>query len=366
MERREGREIALLATGKDNPRNSEGSFIKLKDGRIAFAFSRYVGDSWQDHQPCKIACVYSYDNGESFDTQNIEILVDPKEYGQTNVMSVTLRYMQNGDIGLFFLLKVTDLGCATKYILRRYKDDFSNFLEETVVLPDKYTGYFVVNNDRVVKLSSGRWIVMASLHQSYQGYMDENASDSLNMRGIACTFISDDDGRTWRQSKHIMTLNESSATSGLQEPGCVELGGGVIYAYFRTSLGRQYESVSIDGGETWFTPQPSRFSSPESPMLIKKNESTGKYYALWNPTPNYTGRPRTVGYWNGGRVPLVIAESDDGVKFSEPKVLEDDETRGFCYPAMEFLEDGILLAYCSGGKEEDGCLNRITIKKIGL
>jgi hypothetical protein len=34
----------------------------------------------------------------------------------------------------------------------------------------------------------------------------------------------------------------------LQEPGCVELPGGVVYGYFRTDLGRQYESVSLDGG----------------------------------------------------------------------------------------------------------------------
>jgi hypothetical protein len=48
-------------------------------------------------------------------------------------------------------------------------------------------------------------------------------------------------------------------------------------------------------------------------------------------------------------------------------VLEDDPTRGFCYPAVEFLDENtLLLAYCSGGKEDGGCLNRITIRKITL
>lgn len=366
MEVRQGRTVALLPPTNDNPRNSEGSFLRLKDGRIAFAFSRYSGESWQDHEPCRIACIYSYDNGESFDTEHIETLVHASEYGQTNVMSVTLRYMDNGDIGLFYLLKVNDLGVASKYILRRYRDDFSTFIEETVVLPHKYTGYFVVNNDRVLRLLSGRWIVPAALHLSYQGGIDAEKHEDINSRGVFCTFISDDDGRTWRQIRQIMTINNQMARSGIQEPGCVELGGGVIYAYFRTNLACQYESVSIDGGETWFDPRPSRFSSALSPMLIKKNEANGKYYAVWNPTPDYIGRPRTVGYWTGGRNPLVIAESDDGVNFGEAQIIEDDETRGFCYPAMEFLDDAILLAYCSGGKEDGGCLNRITIKKIDL
>ena len=61
---------------------------------------------------------------------------------------------------------------------------------------------------------------------------------------------------------------------------------------------------------------------------------------------------------------FVIADSDDGVHFSKPVVLEEDETRGFCYPAMYFVEDGILLAYCSGGKEDGACLNRTTIRKV--
>ena len=61
---------------------------------------------------------------------------------------------------------------------------------------------------------------------------------------------------------------------------------------------------------------------------------------------------------------IVIADSNDGVHYSKPVVLEEDETRGFCYPAMYFVGDGILLAYCSGGKEDGACLNRTTIRKV--
>jgi len=36
--------------GEGNPRNSEGSFVTLKDGRILFAYTQYDGETWQAHQ----------------------------------------------------------------------------------------------------------------------------------------------------------------------------------------------------------------------------------------------------------------------------------------------------------------------------
>ena len=92
-----------LAPGANNPRNSEGSFLTLPDGRIAIAYSRYTGDSSEDDAECEVVCIYSNDGGESFDTENIQTLVSGAEYGVKNVMSVTLRYMDNGDIGLFYV-----------------------------------------------------------------------------------------------------------------------------------------------------------------------------------------------------------------------------------------------------------------------
>ena len=46
-----GVHVALeLPPGPDNPRNSEGAFMPLKDGRIMFAYSRFTG-SFSDHAP---------------------------------------------------------------------------------------------------------------------------------------------------------------------------------------------------------------------------------------------------------------------------------------------------------------------------
>lgn len=59
------------------------------------------------------------------------------------------------------------------------------------------------------------------------------------------------------------------SSSGLQEPGVVELKNGVLWAWARTDLGRQYEMFSMDGGEHWSDSQPSWFTGPCSPLSVK-------------------------------------------------------------------------------------------------
>ena len=49
-----------------NPRNSEGSFVKLSDGTLYFAFSRYSGSSSADHAAADVAAVTSKDNGTTW------------------------------------------------------------------------------------------------------------------------------------------------------------------------------------------------------------------------------------------------------------------------------------------------------------
>ena len=44
-----GKTVLTLPTGEGNPRNGEGTFIRLKDGRIMYTYTRYYGDDWHDH-----------------------------------------------------------------------------------------------------------------------------------------------------------------------------------------------------------------------------------------------------------------------------------------------------------------------------
>ena len=353
--------ICYLKPSANNPRNSEGDFLKLKDGRIMFAYSRYFsGNNWDDCAPCSIAAVFSDDNGETFNVDNPVILVTAEEFGEENLMSVSLMEMANGDAGVFFILKRP---APIEYYLKRSNDNCKSFYQTIRCVPDIHDGYYVVNNCRVDRLSSGRLIIPSSLHRVTR---KSDGNKHFDGRADAYFFYSDDDGFTWHESPGIVYLPTGSyTTTGLQETGVVELPNNTLYAYFRTDMHVQYESFSVDGGMRWTAAQPSRFTSPASPMKIKRNPYSGKYYSIWNPIPNYNGRAN-IGY-SWGRTPIVIAESADGLNFGGYVALDDDQDRGYCYPAIYFLDaDTALVAYCSGGKEDKGCLCRITIKKIIL
>lgn len=184
--------VLELAPGASNPRNSEGAFLELKDGRILFVYSRFVGTSFSDEAKAQLAARHSTDGGETWSTDTI--IETPEENDVMNVMSVSLLRFGNGDVGLFYLLRRSwhDM----RMWCRRSTDEGRTWGVAIQCMPA--AGYYVVNNDRVVRLASGRLVIPAAVHPSLA---DRNASSAVDWRGVAEFFISDDDGRTWRKAK---------------------------------------------------------------------------------------------------------------------------------------------------------------------
>ncbi len=352
-----------LGPGPGNPRNSEGAFIALKDGRVAFAYSRFAGESRHDGAYAEIAAVFW--DGERFSEPRILFRPDPAA-DETNTMSVSVLRMANGDVGLFRLVKYQS--GFSEYLFARSADEMETFGAPVCAVGEQFPGYYVVNNDRVVALRDGRLVVPAALHA-----MDVRTG-RMSSRGEAVFFASSDDGRTWsRLCEPFAMPGGAHSASGLQEPGVAELPGGTLYGYFRTDLGRHYESFSPDGGRTWSPAQPSAFTGPCSPLLIKYNEYDGKYYAVWNPTPSSPFRYRWMSeapkYVDGDRSPLVIAVSENGLDFSAPQIIEDDPMAGYAYPAIHFTGPGeMLLAYCAGNERlgDRSALVRTQITRLRL
>lgn len=335
-----------------NPRNSEGAFLTLADGTILFVFSKFKGMDPSDHATSDISALYSYDDGESF--QDERTLFTCEGENGINIMSLTLMHMQNGDIGIFYLVR--ENRAKLQMFLRRSSDGGQTWGERVLCTP--MDGFFIVNNDRVIRLSNGNILIPTAFHQTVGENFDEHAELRF--------FLSEDDGRTWKQcpGRSILSCTANSS-SGLQEPGVIEIRPGQLWSWARTDLGRQYETFSIDNGRTWTECQPSRFSSPKSPLSMKKN-ADGQLFAIWNPIPEYNGRS-LLPYFTGGRTPLALAVStDDGVSFSEPIAFETDEDSGYCYCAIHFHKDSMLLAYCAGGREDRSCLVRCRIRKIPM
>jgi hypothetical protein len=347
-----------LDHGTDNPRNSEGSFLTLNDGRILFAYSRFYGSIGDDHGFADICARVSADNGNTWSTTDT-ILV--KNEGVCNVMSVSLLRLQDGRIALFYGVKNGMHDC--KLHLRTSTDEAQTWSEAVCCIPAP--GYFVTNNDRVIQLQSGRLVLPAGWHRTRLETISKDDYAVMDLRAIVIFFLSDDNGQTWRESKDWWALPARSESGG-QEPGVVELKDGRLYAYCRTDIGRHYEMISEDGGNTWTPPHPTEFMAPCSPLSIKRLTATGDLLAVWNDYGSRWGDHVKDRHPYGGRTPLVTAISqDEGKTWIHHRKLEDDPDRGFCYTAIHNVGDSVLLAYCCG-VEKTGQLNDLCIKKVSI
>lgn len=344
--------LDLLPPRTGNPRNTEGDFIELADGRILFAYTKFTGGG-SDYAEAHIAGRYSSDGGATWTDQDVVVL--PNE-GRMNTMSVSLLRLASGEIALFYLVK-NDKTDLRPYV--RFSDDEAETWSEPIVCI-KEDGYFVVNNDRVVQLSSGRLVIPAALHASLDG--------DFNRRGVAVFYLSDDDGRTWRRSRDTLVCPTDSP-AGLQEPGVVELADGRLMMFARTRMGSQWSSYSDDGGETWSAPEPSPLLSPQSPATIERIARTGDLLAVWNDHADVPESYRAVDsgeHASGGRrTPLTAAVSgDDGETWVRKQNLHDDPDGWYCYTAMAFVGDHVLLGYAAGGEGGADRLGGMRIARI--
>jgi hypothetical protein len=111
----------------------------------------------------------------------------------------------------------------------------------------------------------------------------------------------------------------------------------------RTDLGSQYRSYSNDAGETWTPAEPTNIKSPLSPASIKRIPTTGDLLLIWN---DHSTIPDNL---KGKRTPLSASISrDEGLTWSPSKPIESNPDGWYCYTAITFAGENILLAYCAG------------------
>ena len=365
-----GKQVAFLPTSQNNPRNGEGSFLRLADGRIMYAYTEYYGDSWIDHATARISAIYSSDEGESWTAPSV--LLEKGEH-QQNVMSPSLIRLPNGKLGMVYLEKL-EASPATSHCMPvfRYSDDEGKtFSGEIPMICER--GYYVVNNDRIFVTKNGRILVPVAHHGDVYDHIQ-----GLLLPARIRLFYSDDSGLTWGVLPGELYLAYSDAV-GLQEPGVLELSDGTLWLYCRTAYGYQYHAFSHDGGHTFSTPEPNLFfTSPDSPMLMKQL-SRGTV-AVFNPNGfNCTVTHREI--WGAPRrTPYILAVTDgDGSAFDNTKTksiyggfnpfvdtcyfLEDDTGESYCYPAVLEVEGGFLVAYYHSNGTGI-CLNSTKITKV--
>lgn len=256
----------LLAPSAENPRNSEGDFIQLKGGRILFVYTHFTGGAG-DGAAAHLEGRFSADGGETWDGQ--DTLIVPAESGQ-NIMSVSLLRLQDDSIALLYLKKADDDECIP--ILLRSTDEAQSWSAPVACITDP-SGYYVVNNDRMVQLKSGRLLIPAARHML--------KGTTAFLPGQALCAISDDNGATWRLSESLLAA-PPEVKSGLQEPLVLELLDGRVLMLCRTSDGAQYRALSSDGGVTWSDPVKTNLLSPTSPATVERIPGRGDLLLVWN------------------------------------------------------------------------------------
>ena len=335
------KEVVLRLEPSDgNPRNSEGDFIQLKDGRILFVYTHFTEGSG-DNAGAYLAGRYSADEGITWSAEDVAIL---RNEGGMNIMSVSLFHLSDERIALFYLRKNSESDCIP--YMRTSNDEAESWSELTRCIPD--SGYFVVNNDRVVILKSGRIIFPVSRHKT-------PTTETTNIGKIWC-YYSDDDGKTWTKGNEAS--NPDQATT--QEPGLIELKDSKLLLFCRTESGVQYISYSSDQGESWSTLKPSNIKSPLSPAAIERIPQTGDLILVWN--NNY--KPIHDG---GNRTPYNLAISkDEGETWEKIKPIASDPNGWYCYTAIEFVGDNVLLGHCAGDRTKNIGLATTHITRLNL
>ncbi len=336
-----GKEIVLqLKSGDENPRNSEGDFIRLKNGNIIFVYTKFTSGAG-DHAKAHLVSRISGDNGKKWSSEDVEVVANE---GDMNVMSVSLLRLRNNQIALFYLRKNSINDCIP--VMRISEDEAQSWSAPHPCIDT--TAYFVLNNDRVIQLNNGRIILPVAMHPTKGDKMDEKAE-------IMC-YYSDDNGKSWHKSNSV----ENKGNITLQEPGVCELNNGSLFMYCRTDKGVQYFSWSKDRGENWSHIQPGNIKSPRSPASIKRIPQTGDLLLVWNESDiDENGR--------GKRTPFNLAISkDEGKNWIEKKTIENDPDGWYCYTAIDFTEDAVLLGHCAGNRKMHNGLETTHVTRLNL
>lgn len=336
-----GKEIVLRLEPSDgNPRNSEGDFITLKNDRILFIYTHFTEGSG-DNAHAYLASRYSDDDGRTWTEEDIAIV---QNEGGMNIMSVSLIRLSSNQIALFYLIKNSETDCLP---VMRISSDEANTWGKPIICVDE-PGYYVMNNDRIVILKNGRIILPLSLHNT------PDINEWFNGR-IIC-YYSDDDGNSWNKGNEVD--NSTNITS--QEPGLIELDNGKVMLFCRSDVGVQYISYSNDDCVSWSELEPSNIKSPLSPASIERIPQTNDLLLVWN-------NSYKEGKNGGNRTPFNLAISkDEGINWDKIKSIESDPNGWYCYTAIEFVDEHLLLGHCAGNRSIYNGLETTQITRINL
>ena len=323
MIHREGIRTVVCRATDEYPRQTEAAILPFEDGRLLLAYSDFHARDWRDEGTARISGKWSRDEGETWS----ESFVIQENIGKINCMQASFARLPSGRILLLFSRKDRQPGSLHPMV--KWSDDEAKTWSDPVQLTTE-EAYWCGNNDRLVRLSTGR--LLYPLGRLVLG------ESSL----ITC-LLSDDDGASWRLSKRPI---EAPPKRGYSEPCVVERGDGVLLMHIRSDFGNQHAALSDDSGETWRmhkNHKPDMCGHPESgpnsaeaPCMMKRVPGSSDILMLWNN--------------NRVRTPLTAAVSrDDGETWENLRNIEEmvgwPPVRTHAYPSLAFLNGNAHVTY---------------------
>lgn len=160
-------------------------------------------------------------------------------------------------------------------------------------------------------------------------------------RWVACSFLSEDEGVTWRRSNWI-DLGGHGHHDGAVEPTVAELSDGRLLMVIRTNLDKLWSAYSDDGGRYWRTIQPMSLDASSAPAWILRLRN-GHLALVWNRL-NPTGgtAPKSISdgpssefpaSWHREELSLSFS-TDDAKTWSEPVVIAKEPGGQLAYPYL--------------------------------
>ena len=311
-----------LPKGKYGYRGGMGDIIELKDGSLLFAYS-----------PPKqgIMAVKSTDRGKTWG-EPFSMFPNPKPPAKGYYLLPSFLRLPGGDIMISYIYGTYP---TTPYYghnyYRRSSDEGKTWTNQFCMTP--HPGYYIMHNDRLVLLGSGRILAPAEYKAHWPSTRDHSGY-------VGSAFFSDDGGFSWQVSKNTVDMIPVE----VQEAHAVELKDKRVLMFARSYSGHPVRAYSSDGGETWSKGEMIKeLSMPYAGMpTVARIPKTGDLLFIW-----ITGKSVIQGETGLRRTPLSCAISkDEGKTFEHQRDIAGDPEDDFGYQCLDFLgEDTALIGF---------------------
>ena len=299
---------------KAEPLNSlkrVGPFVRLSDGSIfavgsfSYGISKDNGVTWTECYPV---------NTEKF-TMGSPVAV------QTRKGTIVVGFTNSKEISPLNWNKTThcyDPNAKLPTYITHSKDNGKTW-SEPLKLHDEWTGM----NRGMLETKDGHVVFSTMKMRNHQG------------RHLVLTYVSTDDGATWKPSNLLDSPNSAGDHGGLMEAAITQLNDGRLWMLIRTNWDYFYESFSSDNGLTWSEYRKTDIDASSSPAAVKRLES-GRIIVVWNRLYHKgkedikrmrgdSNLAEVEASWQRDELSLMYSD-DDGKSWSSPMIVAENIT----------------------------------------